>query len=46
MESRGKPLAGRSAVITGANQGLGRAIAEHLVRAAPACFSPRAAKSC
>lgn len=27
------PLAGRSAVITGANQGLGRAIAEHLVRA-------------
>jgi 3-oxoacyl-[acyl-carrier protein] reductase len=33
MESRGKPLAGRSAVITGANQGLGRAIAEHFVRA-------------
>jgi NAD(P)-dependent dehydrogenase (short-subunit alcohol dehydrogenase family) len=33
MESRGKPLAGRSAVVTGANQGLGRAIAEHLVRA-------------
>jgi 3-oxoacyl-[acyl-carrier protein] reductase len=27
------PLAGRSAVVTGANQGLGRAIAEHLVRA-------------
>jgi NAD(P)-dependent dehydrogenase (short-subunit alcohol dehydrogenase family) len=33
MESPGKPLAGRSAVITGANQGLGRAIAEHFVRA-------------
>jgi 3-oxoacyl-[acyl-carrier protein] reductase len=33
MESRGKPLAGRSAVVTGANQGLGRVIAEHLVRA-------------
>lgn len=33
MESRGKPLVGRSAVITGANQGLGRAIAEHFVRA-------------
>jgi 3-oxoacyl-[acyl-carrier protein] reductase len=33
MESRGAPLAGRSAVITGANQGLGRAIAEHFVRA-------------
>ncbi|MCI0703383.1 MAG: SDR family oxidoreductase [Planctomycetia bacterium] len=33
MESQGKPLAGRSAVITGANQGLGRAIAEHFVRA-------------
>lgn len=33
MESPGKPLAGRSAVVTGANQGLGRAIAEHLVRA-------------
>src|SRR3954468_24630925 len=33
MESRDKPLAGRSAVITGANQGLGRAIAEHFVRA-------------
>jgi NAD(P)-dependent dehydrogenase (short-subunit alcohol dehydrogenase family) len=33
MDSRGKPLAGRSAVITGANQGLGRAIAEHFVRA-------------
>lgn len=33
MESPGKPLAGRSAVITGANQGLGRAIAEHYVRA-------------
>jgi NAD(P)-dependent dehydrogenase (short-subunit alcohol dehydrogenase family) len=28
-----KPLAGRSAVITGANQGLGRTIAEHFVRA-------------
>jgi 3-oxoacyl-[acyl-carrier protein] reductase len=27
------PLAGRSAVVTGANQGLGRSIAEHLVRA-------------
>ncbi|MBM3980268.1 MAG: SDR family oxidoreductase [Planctomycetes bacterium] len=27
------PLAGRSAVVTGANQGLGRVIAEHLVRA-------------
>ncbi len=33
MESRGTPLAGRAAVITGANQGLGRAIAEHFVRA-------------
>ena len=33
MESRDAPLAGRSAVITGANQGLGRAIAEHFVRA-------------
>ncbi len=27
------PLVGRSAVVTGANQGLGRTIAEHLVRA-------------
>lgn len=33
MDPRAKPLAGRSAVVTGANQGLGRAIAEHLVRA-------------
>jgi NAD(P)-dependent dehydrogenase (short-subunit alcohol dehydrogenase family) len=33
MESAEKPLAGRSAIITGANQGLGRAIAEHFVRA-------------
>lgn len=33
MDSPDKPLAGRSAVITGANQGLGRAIAEHFVRA-------------
>jgi 3-oxoacyl-[acyl-carrier protein] reductase len=33
MELPGKPLAGRSAVITGANQGLGRTIAEHFVRA-------------
>lgn len=33
MDSRAAPLAGRSAVITGANQGLGRAIAEHFVRA-------------
>jgi 2-dehydro-3-deoxy-L-rhamnonate dehydrogenase (NAD+) len=33
MESRGKPLVGRSAVITGANQGLGHSIAEHFVRA-------------
>jgi 3-oxoacyl-[acyl-carrier protein] reductase len=33
MDSRVKSLAGRSAVITGANQGLGRAIAEHFVRA-------------
>lgn len=33
MDSRDAPLAGRSAVVTGANQGLGRAIAEHLVRA-------------
>jgi NAD(P)-dependent dehydrogenase (short-subunit alcohol dehydrogenase family) len=32
MDSR-DTLAGRSAVITGANQGLGRAIAEHFVRA-------------
>jgi NAD(P)-dependent dehydrogenase (short-subunit alcohol dehydrogenase family) len=33
MESADKPLAGRSAIITGANQGLGRAIAEQFVRA-------------
>jgi 3-oxoacyl-[acyl-carrier protein] reductase len=33
MDSRDVPLAGRSAVITGANQGLGRAIAERFVRA-------------
>jgi NAD(P)-dependent dehydrogenase (short-subunit alcohol dehydrogenase family) len=33
MESRDAVLAGRSAVITGANQGLGRAMAEHFVRA-------------
>jgi 3-oxoacyl-[acyl-carrier protein] reductase len=33
MESPGRPLAGRSAVITGANQGLGRVIAEYFVRA-------------
>jgi 3-oxoacyl-[acyl-carrier protein] reductase len=33
MDSRAAPLAGRSAVITGANQGLGRAIAEQFVRA-------------
>ncbi|AWM38631.1 (S)-1-Phenylethanol dehydrogenase [Gemmata obscuriglobus] len=33
MDSRATPLAGRSAVVTGANQGLGRVIAEHLVRA-------------
>jgi NAD(P)-dependent dehydrogenase (short-subunit alcohol dehydrogenase family) len=33
MESRDKPLAGRSAVITGANQGLGRTVAEQFVRA-------------
>ncbi|HEY1191247.1 MAG TPA: SDR family oxidoreductase [Gemmata sp.] len=33
MDSRDAPLAGRSAVVTGANQGLGRAIAGHLVRA-------------
>jgi NAD(P)-dependent dehydrogenase (short-subunit alcohol dehydrogenase family) len=33
MESQDQPLAGRSAVITGANQGLGRSIAEHFVRA-------------
>ncbi len=33
MESQDLPLAGRSAVITGANQGLGRSIAEHFVRA-------------
>jgi 3-oxoacyl-[acyl-carrier protein] reductase len=33
MDSRDAPLAGRSAVITGANQGLGRTIAEHFVRA-------------
>jgi 3-oxoacyl-[acyl-carrier protein] reductase len=33
MESPDAPLAGRSAVITGANQGLGRSIAEHFVRA-------------
>jgi 3-oxoacyl-[acyl-carrier protein] reductase len=32
MDSRSTPLAGRSAVITGANQGLGRTIAEHFVR--------------
>jgi NAD(P)-dependent dehydrogenase (short-subunit alcohol dehydrogenase family) len=33
MEPRGTPLTGRSAVITGANQGLGRVIAEGFVRA-------------
>lgn len=33
MESRDKPLGGRSAVITGGNQGLGRSVAEHFVRA-------------
>jgi 3-oxoacyl-[acyl-carrier protein] reductase len=33
MESPDAPLAGRSAVVTGANQGLGRAIAEHFVKA-------------
>lgn len=33
MESRGEPLTGRSAIITGANQGLGRAVAEHFIRA-------------
>jgi NAD(P)-dependent dehydrogenase (short-subunit alcohol dehydrogenase family) len=33
MESAEKPLAGRSAIITGGNQGLGRAIAELYVRA-------------
>jgi NAD(P)-dependent dehydrogenase (short-subunit alcohol dehydrogenase family) len=33
MESGDKPLAGRSAIITGANQGLGRSIAELFVRA-------------
>jgi NAD(P)-dependent dehydrogenase (short-subunit alcohol dehydrogenase family) len=33
MSLQDKPLAERSAVITGANQGLGRAIAEHFVRA-------------
>lgn len=33
MESSAFPLADRSAIITGANQGLGRAIAEHFVRA-------------
>jgi 3-oxoacyl-[acyl-carrier protein] reductase len=33
MESAEMPLAGRGAIITGANQGLGRAIAEHFVRA-------------
>ncbi len=33
MDSRDAPLAGRSAVVTGANQGLGRSIAEHFVRA-------------
>lgn len=33
MDSRDVPLVGRSAIITGANQGLGRAIAEHFVRA-------------
>ncbi|MCS6864136.1 MAG: SDR family oxidoreductase [Gemmataceae bacterium] len=33
MELPELPLAGRSAVITGANQGLGRSIAEHFVRA-------------
>src|SRR5580700_5406609 len=33
MDSAERPLIGRSAIITGANQGLGRAIAEHFVRA-------------
>ena len=33
MDAREKPLAGRSAVVTGANQGLGRTIAEHFIRA-------------
>jgi NAD(P)-dependent dehydrogenase (short-subunit alcohol dehydrogenase family) len=33
MDSRRAPLIGRSAIITGANQGLGRTIAEHFVRA-------------
>jgi 3-oxoacyl-[acyl-carrier protein] reductase len=33
MDSQRGPLTGRSAVITGANQGLGRVIAEHFVRA-------------
>lgn len=33
MESREAPLIGRSAIITGANQGLGRSIAEHFLRA-------------
>lgn len=33
MDPRDAPLAGRSAVVTGANQGLGRTIAEHFVRA-------------
>jgi 3-oxoacyl-[acyl-carrier protein] reductase len=33
MDPLGAPLLGRSAVITGANQGLGRAIAERFVRA-------------
>lgn len=32
MDSRDAPLAGRSAVVTGANQGLGRVIAEQFVR--------------
>ena len=33
MDSADRPLLGRSAVITGANQGLGRSIAEHFIRA-------------